>query len=114
VKENFPDVEMFLLTAYQLAVEDLALKYRNVLQNSTLLHACIYVKWATQEEMADNIVKRGRQMELKVLGGKKTYPPNHDLLIKQKQMLEIANVPIYYVHKKSGERAEVLRFLNQI
>jgi hypothetical protein len=114
VKERFPNIEMFLLTAYQMAVEDVTARYRSFLHNGALLHGCVYLKWASHRDMTENIVKRAREMELKVLAGETVYPFNRELEIRHKQMLEILNVPVYYVHKKSGERKEILLFLKHI
>ena len=114
VKERFPNIELYLMNAYHLAIEDITARYRSILHNGTLLHGCIYLKWASHREMTENIVKRGRDMELKALSGELIYPFNRELEVKQKQMLEILNVPTYYVHKKTGEIKEIMVFLKHI
>ena len=114
IKEKYPVSVMHLTSAFELATEDLVLKYKSQLHNSVILHGCIYVKHFSHQALVENIKTRGRQYEVIALGDKKIYPCNVELEIEQRHMLEILNVPIYYVQKKDESIKLMLTFIRQL
>jgi deoxyadenosine/deoxycytidine kinase len=107
VIEKYPDVEMNLLTGYQIAQEDLIGRYAKNLADKKLLHGCIYVDWADAKTLTDNIIRRGREMETQLIHEGDTYVVNNWLDKKYREMLEIINVPVYYISEKFGEGQEM-------
>jgi deoxyadenosine/deoxycytidine kinase len=121
IMERYPAIEMNLMTSYQIAVEDLLKRYKHVLYNENILNGCIYVDWATQSQLTENIIQRGRESELKMLNNQEQYSVNIWLEVKHRHMLEVLNIPIYYVTKKfntnSGmteTRSRINNFLKHI
>jgi deoxyadenosine/deoxycytidine kinase len=100
VIDRVPHIEPNLSASYQLCVEDVLKKYGNVMHNKSLLHGCIYLDWASHETLCSNIRNRGREAELKILKNDAVYPVNMWLEKKHKHMLEIINVPIFYITEK--------------
>jgi hypothetical protein len=106
VIDRYPAVEMNLLTGYQVAVEDITARFHNNLKDQKILHGCIFVNWASLETLTANIIKRGREMEIKLITDG-TYRVNNWLDKKYKHMLEIINVPIYMVTDKFGDGNDI-------
>jgi hypothetical protein len=103
VIERYPGVEINLITGYQICLEDLIGRFGKKLVDGKLLHGCIYVDWADHKTLTKNIMQRGREMETRLIQDGGTYAVNNWLEKKYKHMLEIINVPIYYICEKFGK-----------
>ena len=113
VIERYPSIEMNMITAYHLAIEDLLKTYKHILHNNSILSGCIYVNWASQADLRENILKRGRESEIKILKDHKVYSVNVMLEKKHAHMLEVLNIPIYFLNEKI-DRYNAKTILGQI
>ena len=102
VIERYPGVEMNLVTGYQISLEDLVGRFSEKLLGRKILHGCIYIDWADHKTLTENILQHGREMETQLLQDGDTYIVNKWLDKKYKHMLEIINVPVYYISEKFG------------
>jgi hypothetical protein len=114
VIEKYPAVEMNLCTSYQIAIEDLTTRFHNELYKGLILHGCIYVDWADHSQLVKNIMLRGREMEIKKLKNEDSYSVNKWLEKKYKHMLEIINIPIFYISEKFGDRHNINELVEDI
>ena len=112
--EKYPTIEMNLSTSHQIAVEDLTSRFQNVLYKGQILHGCIYVDWADHSQLVKNIVLRGREMEINKLKNDESYSVNKWLEKKYKHMLEIINVPIFYISEKFGDGNNMMDLVKDI